>query len=528
MALIDYRGAVAAASDDLIHNDNAQLLVTTALATDGGTALDAAVDALGHDGLAAALPFVQLPALTLDQVAAVRAAGLDLDELRAGAAERAAVEAPQLMRMRRVTGRSLLQVALLVGAFIAIAAVVGALDVGQVVKELETATWWLVVAALLIGQVPRFTQAVSVLSASPLPLPLGPTYALQLATSYITLAIPTTAARVAVNVRFLQRHGLTATTALAVGGVDAIVEFLVQVLLVLGLVVLTPASLHIDLGASAPSALTTLIWIVVGVAVAAVLVVAVVGRLRRLVVTWTVRMWHSAMTVVRELRSPRRVGSLIGANVASEVLLAFTLQTFARALGYNVGIRGSAADHRERAGSGRHRPHTRRYRRRGRWSGVRVGARRAAGRGRLRGGRALPSRHVLSAAGVGVLRVAMAGTQQASVGVHPVRWMSVTTTTYTAATTTIPAMRTRGCVSTPAARRRRDRALTAAIASAVNSAIRMHAPTRLARAIAAGIANARSAAMPARRQLMVNGSYPGRLWVALAGGSPGEPTWMLR
>ncbi len=65
---------------------------------------------------------------------------------------------------------------------------------------------------------------------------------------------------------------------------------------------------------------------------------AIVGRLRRFVITWTVRMWHSAMTVVRELRSPRRVGSLIGANVASEVILAFTLQTFARALGYHVGF----------------------------------------------------------------------------------------------------------------------------------------------------------------------------------------------
>ena len=29
---------------------------------------------------------------------------------------------------------------------------------------------------------------------------------------------------------------------------------------------------------------------------------------------------------------------MIGANVASEVILAFTLQTFARALGYNVGF----------------------------------------------------------------------------------------------------------------------------------------------------------------------------------------------
>jgi uncharacterized protein (TIRG00374 family) len=338
VALFDFRSATTAPGSEQIHNDNAQLLVTTALATGLDTALDAAAAALGADGLADALPFVQLPALTTDQVAAVRAAGFDLDALRTRAAERAGVPPPQLVQMRRVTMRSLLQVALLVGAFIAIAAVVGALDIGEVVRQLESATWWLVVVAVLIGQVPRFTAAISVVSACPMPLPLGPTYALQLATSYITLAIPTTAARVAVNVRFLQRHGLTATTALAVGAVDAIVEFLVQVVIVAGLLLLTPATLHIDLGASAPSGLITLIWIIIGAAAVAILVVLIVGKWRRVVARWISHMWHSASHVVRELRSPRRVGLLIGANVGSEVMLALTLQTMALALHYWVGF----------------------------------------------------------------------------------------------------------------------------------------------------------------------------------------------
>jgi uncharacterized membrane protein YbhN (UPF0104 family) len=338
VAVVDFRSSTAAPQAEQVHNDNAQLLVTIATETDPDTAVGAALTALGADGLAAALPFVQPPALTAGQVASARAAGIDLDALRTRAAERSGTSAPELQKMRRVTARSVLQVALLVGAFIAVAAVVGALDFSKIFEQLEDATWWLVIAAVLIGQVPRFTQALSVLSASPLPLPLGPTYALQLATSYITLAIPTTAARVAVSIRFLQRHGLTATTALAVGVVDAIVEFLVQVLLVAGLLVLTPATLHLDLGESTPSGLTTLIWIVAGAALAAVLVVVFVPKLRRAVSTWLTRIGRSATEVIRELRSPRRVGQLIGVNIASEILLAFTLQTLARALGYHVGF----------------------------------------------------------------------------------------------------------------------------------------------------------------------------------------------
>lgn len=61
---------------------------------------------------------------------------------------------------------------------------------------------------LVVGQLPRLGQAVSTLGASPVPLPLGPVYALQLAVSYVNLAVPSAAGRIAVNVRFFQRHGV--------------------------------------------------------------------------------------------------------------------------------------------------------------------------------------------------------------------------------------------------------------------------------------------------------------------------------
>ncbi len=81
------------------------------------------------------------------------------------------------------------------------------LDFAEFIEELCEATWWLIVLGALIAQLARVSQAVSTLGASPVPLPLGPVYALQLAVSYVNLAIPTSAARIAVNIRFFQRQG---------------------------------------------------------------------------------------------------------------------------------------------------------------------------------------------------------------------------------------------------------------------------------------------------------------------------------
>ena len=93
-------------------------------------------------------------------------------------------------------------------AVVALLSGLAGLDLAELADQLEGATWWLVALGFLAAQLPRATQAVSTLGAAPVPLPLGPVYALQLAVSYINLAIPTSAARVAIGIRFFQRHGV--------------------------------------------------------------------------------------------------------------------------------------------------------------------------------------------------------------------------------------------------------------------------------------------------------------------------------
>src|SRR4029079_13988629 len=120
---------------------------------------------------------------------------------------------------------------------------------------------------------------MSTLGAAPIPLPLGPVYALQLSTSYINLAVPTTAGRVALNIRFYQRHGVPPGGAIAAGALDSVCGFLVQMVLLAILLLFTTASLDLDLSGSLGDSGTLLLIAVVLIGGGITLVLAIT-RLR--------------------------------------------------------------------------------------------------------------------------------------------------------------------------------------------------------------------------------------------------------
>ena len=123
-----------------------------------------------------------------------------------------------LIKLRRVTWGSILNLALLVFAAYAL---IGAArrrrprDVPR--RRCATPSWWWLAFALVLAQLPRIPSAVSTMGSINRPLPLGPLTALQFAICYVNLAIPSTAARVAVNIRFFQRFGVDPATAVSAG-----------------------------------------------------------------------------------------------------------------------------------------------------------------------------------------------------------------------------------------------------------------------------------------------------------------------
>ena len=337
LGLVDFRGASVAPTDAQLRSDEVQAFVATLIVAGRDLAIAALVSNRSNERIAALLPYLQPVALTGDQRRMINALDIDLDDVRSDVAAAINLEAPRLVQLRRFSIGSVIRIALpLLAVFVLISALAG-FDLDEFVESLQDAIWWLVLLGLIVAQLPRIAQAVSTLGAAPIPLPLGPVYALQLAISYVNLAIPTAAARIAVNIRFFQRQGVPPGAAVATGALDGVSGFIVQAILLVSFLLFGEMSLDIDFSDPSSDALRLVVIILVGVAVAAA-VIAVIPRLRNFAVGWILRLAHEAFGVLRGLHSPRRLAMLFGGNLVAELLFASTLGIFVLAFGYPIPL----------------------------------------------------------------------------------------------------------------------------------------------------------------------------------------------
>ena len=268
---------------------------------------------------------------------ALKSAGVDTDELQNDAAEAVGADAVEPLKLRRVTWWSLIQLALLVFAVSTIVGALSGLDYAELRSYVEDASWGWVALGFVLAQLPRLTQSMSTLGSVPVRLPFVPVYAMQLATGYMNLALPSNLARLAVNIRFFQRQGITPVTAVTAGAIDSFASTIVQAFMLGVLLIFSEASLNLGLDApSGPSvhALLILLAILVG----AVLVVTLVSRIRRAITDRVRRWWPEVRESVAGLRGSQKLGLLIGGSIATEFLCATALGVFARAFGFDVGL----------------------------------------------------------------------------------------------------------------------------------------------------------------------------------------------
>ena len=87
--------------------------------------------------------------------------------------------------------------------------------------------------ALLVAQLAVVGSGISVRGAVAAPLPLLPCVLLQFAIKFVNLTVPSSAGRIGMNRRFLQRMGVPSAQALVAGAVDDASETLVQAALLL-------------------------------------------------------------------------------------------------------------------------------------------------------------------------------------------------------------------------------------------------------------------------------------------------------
>ncbi len=337
IGLVNFRGATVAPTPAQLRGDDVQLFVTTIGLVGPDVAVNGLIEHRTGDEIENLLPYLQPTALTADQRRMMKVLDIDLDDLRSEVAAAAEVEAPPLVQMRRFTFGSVLKVALPAVAIFMLLSAFAGFDIDAFVESLKDAAWWLVAIGFVVAQLPRVAQAVSTLGAAPVPLPLGPVYALQLAISYVNLAIPTAAARIAVNVRFFQRQGLSATTAMATGALDGVSGFIVQALLLGSLLLFSGLSLDVDVSGPASAAIRIAWMLAIGLVIA-LLVILLVPRLRRYLLGGVRTTVQEAFAVLRGLRSLRRLTMLFGGNLVAELLFALALGVFVQAFGYSLAL----------------------------------------------------------------------------------------------------------------------------------------------------------------------------------------------
>ena len=145
VAFVDLGNGIVAPSTDERQSDRAQLLGTTAAVAGTERAVAAAVAALGSEEVAGLLPYLQQAAFGMGLRRAIKAAGIDVDDLREAAAGATEAEKPELAKLRRVTWGTILQLGLLVLAAYAVLSFFSGVDFGDLQDDLRDASWpWLI------------------------------------------------------------------------------------------------------------------------------------------------------------------------------------------------------------------------------------------------------------------------------------------------------------------------------------------------------------------------------------------------
>jgi glycosyltransferase 2 family protein len=330
--LVDFSAATIGAPQSALDIDLAELLVACTVLVGADRALVLAVDAGLKDDIGRVLPYLQRAALTPHLRDLARSHEIDLEELRVAAAAATGQEAPELVPMRRIRPRDLLlTAALIVGAYLLISklAAIGFGTIAHAVANADLA--WLGVA-LLLAQITFVANGVAVRGSVMTPLPLLPSVVLQSAIKFINLTVPSSAGRIGMSVRFLQRLGTPLPEAVAAGAVDDTAETLVQAALLLVALPFVHAGLHTS-GFHAPS--QRLVAALAAALVLGVAAILVIPKLRAKVVPPVRQGLVGLWSVVRDRR--KRL-ELFGGHLVAQLLYAVALGAICRAYGVDLNL----------------------------------------------------------------------------------------------------------------------------------------------------------------------------------------------
>jgi uncharacterized protein (TIRG00374 family) len=280
----------------------------------------------------------QLQRSTLDPVT-VRMAKSHKDflkSLRESLAKAFGVDVPKLVEAKRISWPNLLMV---VGSLIGLWAIVGVLSGAEgSLDVMRDASWGWVALAFVLAQLPVLSDAWALTGAVPGPMPYGRCVALETSNLFTSLA-GGQAAVFGVRVRFFQRQGLEAESAVSAGAIASAASWVVKGLLFLISIPFAAGDFHVPSGGGEKQAA---VWIVI-IAVLAVAVVAavvtLVPRVRRLA---SERVRPHLATIWSDLKAigtePRKIVYVLAGATISQLLIALCLGATLHAVGESLTL----------------------------------------------------------------------------------------------------------------------------------------------------------------------------------------------
>lgn len=277
--MIDFGFSELAASDTLLSADVAQMLASFAVVASPERTVDCAVEIIGTEALASALPRLQMPALSGATQSALKHQKGRLSALQQEVARRCNVDHVEYEPLVRVNRKTVFMVAVLaIATWVLIPQFA---DLPSIVDQIKDANWSWFPLVLAASVVTYIGATISLTGAIPNHLPAVPTFATQVGSSFCSKLAPAGLGGMALNVRYLQKQGVDEPVAVSGVGLNSAAGLVGHVTLIL--IFLLWAGKDAFGGFSLPDPK----WILVGLAVVAVLgaVMMAIPASRRLIVT---------------------------------------------------------------------------------------------------------------------------------------------------------------------------------------------------------------------------------------------------
>jgi uncharacterized protein (TIRG00374 family) len=295
-------------------------------------AVASAQQGLGEEVLSEVLPYIQAPGVSAKERRALSKPKAFVREVHDEVARITDTEVEEQVQIRRVQGKNLAMMAVSLFAVYFLISLLSDIDFVAVWEEVQDAQWAFIVAAFIVGQFVYFPEATAMLAAVGYPIPLRPVVILQSAIKFISLAVPSSAGRIAMTAAFLRKYGVSFTSALVQGSIDTLSGLLVEVVIL----VLAFVSGSVSFGLSTGETEWGLILLVLVVLV--LLVVYLVRRVQRLR-DWVLPILGEAFGALRDvLKDPKRTLGLLASNFGARFVLALSMWLILLSLDVSLGI----------------------------------------------------------------------------------------------------------------------------------------------------------------------------------------------